>query len=357
MHEKNEMLGDGGPLELGVECSLDDLHKAITQASGDARRQWTLPFERIEVLANFNPRRNDAVTSRHVESLASSIESNGFYPNKPLLISVGAVDGRLNVIDGHCRLQALRLLKQRESIRKIEMVPVVVMRGLSYEDLQVALVRFNEKSPLRPLEIGVVIQRLLGCKIERVAIAKRLGITPRYVNFLEHLISAPVELQDMIGRGQISATNVVKVMQAYGESALQVVLDQLGEESKTGNKRFKFSLSTKTKFSSAAKAIAPQMASAIVNVQNDPAFDALSVASQKQLLDVLDVINGCDDAVTALAKLAPTGHAYDHLQATEEEIVGIGTDSLLGVRVLEDDYKSSLNLKVPSFSDYMKRDR
>jgi hypothetical protein len=207
---------------------------AMKDAAASSRDLWFVDRSKLRIIPNFNTRiRGDGLAS-HIRSLADSMKSEGFYPNKPLAGYV-AKDGDEQVIyitDGHCRLEGRDLAVQEGA--EIDKLPVVVSaQGTSVEDLTVALVRSNSGKPLEPYELGIVCKRLARFNWDADEIARRLGFTRTYVENLLLLISSPIGIRQMVMGGSVSATTAIEALKKFGtqaEEKLQIALAQAKEK-------------------------------------------------------------------------------------------------------------------------------
>jgi ParB family transcriptional regulator, chromosome partitioning protein len=211
---------------------------AMKDAAASSRDLWFVDRSKLRIIPNFNTRiRGDGLAS-HIRSLADSMKSEGFYPDKPLAGYV-AKDGDEQVIyitDGHCRLEGRDLAVQEGA--EIDKLPVVVSaQGTSVEDLTVALVRSNSGKPLEPYELGIVCKRLARFNWDADEIARRLGFTRTYVENLLLLISSPIGIRQMVMDGKVSATTAIDALKQFGGQAEQRLLSALDKVQQKGGER------------------------------------------------------------------------------------------------------------------------
>lgn len=76
-------------------------------------------------------------------------------------------------------------------VQKISTYPVVPKDKSNTEDLTIALVRSNQGKKFTPLELSIVVKRLINAGLEINIIAKRLGFTTEYINQLAAIAGAP----------------------------------------------------------------------------------------------------------------------------------------------------------------------
>lgn len=185
--------------------------------SGDL---WMVPRKQLHIDPNFNVRQKGPEHKAHIDWLAKSIAAEGFHRDKPIVGYVAQAGKKpiIIVTDGHCRLEAVDLAIERGA--EIDKVPVVVKpQGTSVEDITVALVTSNSGKPLAPYEIGVVCKRLTSFGMEKNEIARRLGITGKYVDDLLALVGAPRAVREMVIKGKVSATQAIKELRANADEA------------------------------------------------------------------------------------------------------------------------------------------
>lgn len=203
------------PLEL-VAGNVKAAMKAINVASSDL---WKVPLDKLTFIDGFNARQDTPEYLAHIEAIAQSILSNGYYPDKPIAAFVDE-DGSIKVTDGHSRVRGAR--RAVELGAPLETLPTVVKpRGTTMEDLTVGLVVSNTGKPLTPFEVGIVVKRLIDMGLAEKDVAKRLGFTLPYVQDLLALVAAPKPIRDMVVAGQVSATAAIKELTTHGGKAVE----------------------------------------------------------------------------------------------------------------------------------------
>lgn len=199
---------------------------------------WKAPRSSLYVDPEFNVREHDDDYKAHIETIAKSIEENGFYPDKPIAGFVARMDGKdvIVVTDGHSRLAGYDLAVSR-GLEPFDLPVVTKPRGTSMEDLTIALVTSNGGRPLQPYEVAKVCKRLVGYGMEPKDIAKRLGFTLVYVNGLLDLIAAPKALRDLVSTGKVSATLAIETIKKHGKEAAKVLGAGVKEATASGKER------------------------------------------------------------------------------------------------------------------------
>jgi ParB family chromosome partitioning protein len=226
------------PESFDLELVNGNLKAAMKGAGAGSSDLWHVQRSFIRVLPGFNVRLvGDPDYQAHIEALAYSIEQNGYAKDKPLTGFVAREDGVdfICLTDGHSRLAAVDLLEARGL--EIGPLPMVVKpRGTSREDMTFDLVTGNSGRPLTPYEVALVCKRLMGYGVEDKVIAKRLNLSPRYLQDLLHLVGAPIKIRDMVISGQVSATTAIETLKEHGNKAgsvLKLGLDRAIESGKT----------------------------------------------------------------------------------------------------------------------------
>ena len=206
--------------------------KAIGAPSGDL---WKVPVDKLCIVPGFNVRTRTQEYDDHIEWIANSIVENGYYMNEPLGVFI-MDDGRVVVTEGHSRYEgALRAIKKGA---QLEFLPCVqAPQGTSMADLTVKLVTTNSGKPLSPMEKGEVCKRLVGYGWEVERVAKRLGMTPTYVEDLLTLVGAPSTIKGMVNKGQVSATTAIAEIKKHGGKAVERLKDGLEKAVSSGKGR------------------------------------------------------------------------------------------------------------------------
>lgn len=179
-----------------------------------------LPPEKIKVKNGWNARDPDEPGNREwVESLAQSIAEVGV--KDPLVVHYE--NGEVYCVDGHCRLAAVALAKQRGA--EIVSVPVKSEgRGSSEPDR--LLLQVLEGKAKTPLEQGRVYKRLTGFGWHEQQIAARVGCSRAHIVQCLELVGAPHEVQTMVENGKVSSTLAHKVVKEHGGEKAAAVLDR-----------------------------------------------------------------------------------------------------------------------------------
>jgi ParB-like chromosome segregation protein Spo0J len=169
----------------------------------------------------------------HIEALAKSIAEIGV--QEPLTVYM---DGDTPVLtDGHCRLQAVYIAIETYGA-EIKSVPVKTEpRGADERDRLLSQIVRNSGKRLTPLEQGNVFKRLLDLGWTDAEIAKKTGTNPQLVTKYLDLRAAPVEVQAMVSKGQVSATYAMQVIGEQGATKAAEMLGEAVAEAKASGKK------------------------------------------------------------------------------------------------------------------------
>lgn len=207
----------GVPLEFAPEVAQGNVKAAMKTSGATSGDLWRVPVGELHVMPGLNVRGETDDYLRRIESIARSILAEGFYPDKALAVFV-AEDGRIMVRDGHTRLRAVK--RAIELGAQINVLPCVTApKGSTMEDFTIGLVKSNTGAALRPIEVAVVMKRLVGWGWETKAIAERLDYSVAYVEELLGLLAGPKALVALVQEGKVSASTAVTAVKHMGATA------------------------------------------------------------------------------------------------------------------------------------------
>jgi ParB family transcriptional regulator, chromosome partitioning protein len=221
-----------------VELQAGVVKAAIKESGAKSGEMLMVPIAAIQVIDGFNVRITGTKEwTAGIEDLTNSIIQEGFYRDKPLTVYVGKDDEGANTFwltDGHRRFEALTQAIARGA--DIQTVPVIVKpAGTSLEDLTVAMAKTGE--PLQPYEMAILCKRMVSYGREPDEIAKRLGITRRYVDDLLYLIGAPAKIRNLVVDGKLSATLAIKQLRSNPKTAVKTLTATAEKSAKDGKAR------------------------------------------------------------------------------------------------------------------------
>lgn len=230
------------PADFKTEIAPAKVADAIKAAGaaklGDLIRA---PIAAITVIPDYNVRvRETDDYKAGIAELEQSIAQNGFYPDKPLgvYVGVGADDKpTLFLRSGHRRLEAVEGYNfAAPTDAKIETLPcVLVPAATTMEEHLVELVQGNAGKDLTPFEKGLVVKRLIGFGMDKKTIAEKLGFTPRYIDDLLVIVSAPAAARTLILENKVSSTQALRELRkdpAKAAAALQALVKAAADKGK-----------------------------------------------------------------------------------------------------------------------------
>lgn len=203
------------PLEAGdVEGALKSAKATVTTGAGAL---YLVPRRAIKVFDGFNVRAETAAYKTHQLDLKLSMMTHGWLKHKPLacyVVKEGNADA-IYCVEGHTRLNAYD--EATAEGKRLGPIPCVMEgRARSIEELTVQLAVANKSQPYGPIELAVVAHRLDSYGYTHDQIAEKIGKTDRYVRDLLFLQrKTPAAVRDMIAKGQIAATEALKVVKAH----------------------------------------------------------------------------------------------------------------------------------------------
>lgn len=220
------------PSKFDDEIVRGDARSALKDADATQAHVYNLDIEQIAILPDFNPRITGTKDyTDGIETLTGSILSNGFLPGKPLTVypAEETLEGGgkvtvFYVVDGHRRFEAVQQANKRGA--GITHLPVSIVPKTETTDVRADLAILtvlsnNSTRPLSPVELGIVVNRLIGYNVEKAEIARRLNVTPRYVDDLIVLHEAPAAVQEAVRLGKVSATLAIAEVRQHGDKAAE----------------------------------------------------------------------------------------------------------------------------------------
>lgn len=202
--------------------------KSFKQLSKDGVLKRTdgykAPLDQLVVDPMFNARLAGARLDEHIAGLVEFIMGGGQLP--PLEVVPAEMD-LLQVVDGHCRLAAYRIARDRGAA--IEYIDVKPFQG-NDADRVARIATSNEGLKLTPVETADVYKRLRGYGLNAAEIARRVGKTATHVGNVLLLADAPQELLNLVILGKVSATLAIDTIKEHGDKALAVLTDVMPTE-------------------------------------------------------------------------------------------------------------------------------
>lgn len=183
----------------------------------------------IEFEDGFNLREEGAELDEHLERMYVAMKAGAYFPP----IDVSVIDGRIIARDGHCRTRtAKRLKKEGVDI----MLEARQFRGNEAECV-FHMISSSQGKPLTPLESGRGYLRLIRYGLEVPEICARTGVSRTTVENGLILAEAPVAIQQMIVKGEVSAHVAIDVIRKHGSKAVEVLRETLDKAKAGGNSK------------------------------------------------------------------------------------------------------------------------
>jgi ParB family chromosome partitioning protein len=178
---------------------------------------FNIPVADITVDHEFNLRLDTPELHDHIEWLRGQIMNFGFLRSKPLIVRL-TPEKQIVLVDGHCRLAAVRLCNA-EGLG-IETLPCLPEgKGVSAVDRTVMMFQANTLLNFSPLEQALGVKRLISYGLTEQQVGHRIGRTRQHVANLLELAAAPENVRVMVVEGVVSATEAVKTIRRDGEAA------------------------------------------------------------------------------------------------------------------------------------------
>ncbi len=157
------------------------------------------PLEVAIGLIRPNPRQpREHFSHSALEELIASIQEHGII--QPLVVTKTS-DGFYELVAGERRLRAAKLAG-------LETVPVIVRTATEQQKLEFALIENIQRQDLSPIEEAKAYQMLIGeYDLTQEEVAKRVGKSRAFIANTLRLLKLPVEAQDAVSDGRITASN------------------------------------------------------------------------------------------------------------------------------------------------------
>ncbi|HEX9597121.1 MAG TPA: ParB/RepB/Spo0J family partition protein [Anaerolineales bacterium] len=161
--------------------------------------------EHVHIVAGFNTRISPAA----VETLAADIEANGQI--QP--ITVRRMAGALELVTGQRRLEAIRLLNERNGDGKapLRKVRVEVVDNTDLEALLANIAENNERADLTAVDHANQVQKLLDAGMQRSMIATTFKRSKAWVSTMEGIGKLPEPVKEKIVAGLIPASAAAEI--------------------------------------------------------------------------------------------------------------------------------------------------
>ncbi len=174
---------------------------------------------------------DDPKVIAHIEAFCESYTNNHFVP--PMMVRA-TNDGRIVVVEGHCRRRGLRLAIARGA--DIPRVTVIPFQGNDRERVEVML-RSAQGLKLETLDIARGYLRLLRMGYKPASIAASQNKPVARIEQLLMLANAGADVQELVRSGAVSPDAAIEALKEHGEAAVTVLSQQLETARSEGRKR------------------------------------------------------------------------------------------------------------------------
>lgn len=174
-------------------------------------------IDSIKVIDGFNVRFHDDELREHIAALAGALASG--LPVPPIEVYVDPETGAIELVDGHCRLQAYRQFAIACPDKFDGYIDAVKFDG-SPRQRKVRIATSNGQLKLKATELGRLYVSLRDEHgMSRQEIASEVGKSLGHIDQMILLVSGGDEIIQAVEREEISATEAVKLVREHGESA------------------------------------------------------------------------------------------------------------------------------------------
>ena len=156
------------------------------------------------------------------ELMTSIIESGLQVPLKARQLQ--EFDDRWEVVDGHRRLEAIKLAISKG--HEIPYVDVLIFKGNEEEQVISMLITGTGQKPLNEMEQSNAVQRLINFGYRVDEIAKKMGRSLPHVYYLVKLSAIPMKLKEKVQEGYISGLALTSIMENAPEDEWEDRVEQ-----------------------------------------------------------------------------------------------------------------------------------
>lgn len=201
------------------EKLAQSLKGLFTQGDIKKTDSFRVPLDLLEVEDGFNLRAEGVELEAHIEAIAQFILEGGQLP--PLEVRV--LDGRVLIVEGHCRRRAYRIARERGA--PVEDISVIPFKG-NDADRVVKMIASSQGKALTPLETALGYKRLEAFGMAAEQIGKKVGKTRQHVEQLLILANANSDVHAMVSKGVVSAAIAIDAVRKHGEKAGEFLIAQ-----------------------------------------------------------------------------------------------------------------------------------
>ena len=186
-------------------------NRAIARENSQMAEQVVkIELDKIIVRQGFNVRMDYG----DIESLADSILANGQQvPGRVEILK----DGHFVLVEGHRRLAALQLIKERTKDAP-KFKAIVNPSGTTEEGRILQMFTTQDTKPLEPIEVAELLQRLVNIGYSQTEVAAKIGKTPSYVSQMLALAKDSPEVKKAVREGALTASGASKLRKHQPEA-------------------------------------------------------------------------------------------------------------------------------------------
>lgn len=222
-------------LDLTAPIPTGNIKAAAAAAGATSADLWMVPYDQLHYDPSDNIR---PVDPEWVAHLAALMRENGYDKGSPLHCYARKVDGKdlLYVYKGqHRYLAAGHAIATGKDLGKI---PVVVRDAKNVNRAEMVIDGYlsNNGKPSSPLDLAVAVAELRDIHgMTLAAICKRLDVTDQTIRDVALLERAPVELHQLVRKGQCTGTLAIEQIRLHGgEKALERIVVGIAKAAEAG---------------------------------------------------------------------------------------------------------------------------
>jgi len=210
--------------------SLDKLHRAKMAEVRKGNMFYAYPQD-IHEMEGFNPRDYSREgVQQHIRKLADAYLSGQHV--EPITVRV--VDGKIYVVEGHCRRRAMMLALEEGA--DLGQQPLIEFKG-DETDAQKKILTSQMGEKLTKLELADMYQRMVNRGKTLAEIGEIVGKTAEHVRQTLDIHTLPDEIKQLIHEGTVSSDLATKTYDELGSDAIAVLKEGVAEQLVAGKKK------------------------------------------------------------------------------------------------------------------------
>lgn len=206
--------------------------RKLAESSDDVQKYnaFKVKLDLITVEPGFNPRdmAKPATLTKIANIKKAYLQGDEVPPLECQLMD----DGRVQVVDGHCRLTAALQAREEQRAAKqpeIEYLIVMPFRGNDLDRLIMAFTG-NEGERLTPLECGELCKRLMRMHWDKPKIADKFNFTLSWLDRILFLADMPEAVKLLVNHDRVAADVALKVVKTVGAAHAEAELLRMLDE-------------------------------------------------------------------------------------------------------------------------------